>query len=74
MEGIRQWRSEVVNTMSNMALEVLGIDGKQSDFCEGRINKRTHPDFIRLRENNSFLGTGNYYLRSDQIVRVCMLL
>ena len=67
---MRQLRSELVHTMSEHALEILGIDGWQSDYREGRINKMTHPGFVHLRENNVFLGTGNTYLCSDQIVRV----
>ena len=56
--------------MSEHALEILGIDGRQSDYCKERINKTTHPGFVHLREDNRFLGTGDRYLCSDQIVRV----
>ena len=72
--GIRQLRSELVNSLSDEALEILGIDGKQSEFREGRIDKETHPGFIALRTQNHFLGSGDDYLCSDQIVRVCMFL
>lgn len=71
---MRQLRSELVHSLSNDALEILGIDGQQSDFREGRINKKTNPGFISLRENNRFLGTGDKYLCSDQIVRVSWFL
>lgn len=60
--------------MSDEALEILGVDGKQSDFREGRINKKTHHGFISLRNENIFLGTGDKYLCSDQIIRVSRLL
>ena len=74
LHGIRQLRSELVHSMNKEALEILGIDGPQSDFCEDRIDKKTHTGFISLRENNNFLGTGNKYLCSDQIVRVSRFL
>lgn len=51
-------------------MEILGISGKQSDFREDRIDKKTHPGFIELRTQNRFLGSGDQYLRSDQIIRV----
>jgi len=56
--------------MNEHALEILGIDGQQSDYREGRIDKETHPGFIYLQEGNKFLGIGNNYLCSDQIVKV----
>jgi hypothetical protein len=74
LAGIRQLRSELVNSISNEAVEILGINGQQSDFREGRIDKATHPDLIKLRTQNSFLGSGDHYLRSEQIVRVRMFL
>jgi len=67
---MRQLRSELVHTMSEHALEILGIDGRQSDYRQGRINKETNPGFLHLWDQNRFLGTGDKYLRSDQIVRV----
>ena len=67
---MQQLRSELVYTMSEHALEILGIDGQQSDYREGRIDKATHPGFVHLRDENRFLGTGEEYLCSDQIVRV----
>lgn len=70
LHGIRQLQSELVYSMSREALEILGINGRQSDFREGRIDKKNHHGFISLRDNNAFLGTGDKYLRSDQIVRV----
>ena len=60
--------------MSDNSLEILGIDGQQVEYREGRIDKATHPGFLHLREDNRFLGTGKEYLRSDQIVRVSELL
>ena len=59
LTGMRQLRSELVHTMNENALEILGVDGQQSDYREGRINKETHPGFIHLREGNCFLGTGD---------------
>ena len=56
--------------MRENSLEILGIDGQQSDCREGRIDKKTHPGFVHLREGNCFLGTGNEYLCSEQIARV----
>ena len=67
---MRQLRSELVYTMSEHALEILGIDGRQSDYREGRIDKAAHQGFVHLRGENRFLGTGEKYLCSDQIVRV----
>jgi len=71
---MRQLRSELVHTMSDSALEILGVDGQQSDYHDKNIDKATHPGFCRLRDNNTFLGTGDTYLCSDQIVRVCEFL
>lgn len=71
---MRQLRSEVVHAMSDNALEILGIDGRQVDYREERINKATHPGFCHLRDNNRFLGTGKTYLCSDQVVRVSEIL
>lgn len=71
---MRQLRSELVRSMSEHALEILGIDGRQADYREGRINKASHPGFCHLREGNRFLGTGDEYLRSDPILRVSGLL
>ena len=70
---MRQLRSELVHAMDNHSLEILGIDGRQVDYREGRIDKATHPGFCHLRDNNRFLGTGKQYLCSDQIVRVSKL-
>jgi len=67
---MQQLRSELVHTMSEHALEILGIDGRQSDYHQGRIDKATNPGFLHLRDQNRFLGTGDNYLCSDQIVRV----
>jgi len=60
--------------MSDNSLDILGINGQQVDYCEGRIDKATHPGFLHLQDNNGFLGTGKDYLRSGQIVRVSELL
>jgi len=71
---MRQLRSELVHTMNDHALEVLGIDGRQADYREGRIDVKSHPGFSHLRDGNRFLGTGNNYFYSAQIVRVSGLL
>lgn len=71
---MRQLRSELVHTMNNHALEILGIDGRQADYREGRIDVAHHPGFSHLRDENRFLGTGDNYLYSDQILRVSGLL
>lgn len=60
--------------MSEHALEILGIDGRQSDYREGRIDVSTHPAFCRLRQDNKFLGVGDTYFRSSQLIRVSGLL
>lgn len=60
--------------MNDNALEILGINGNQVDYREGRIDKTSHPGFKHLREDNRFLGTGKNYLCSDQIVRVSLFL
>ena len=67
---MRQLRSELVHTIGENALEILGINAQQFDYHEGRVDKKFHPDFIRLREDNKLLGTGNRYICSDQIARV----
>ena len=71
---MRQLRSEVVHSMSEHALEILGIDGQQSDYREGRIDVSTHPAFCQLRQDNKFLGVGETYFRSSQLIRVSGLL
>jgi hypothetical protein len=69
--GLRELRGEVVSTLSAVALEVLGLDtALQSQFRDGTLDKSQHPDFIELLDQNKFLGIGDNYLRSDQIVRV----
>ena len=71
---MRQLRSEVVYSMSEHALEILGIDGKQSDYREGRIDITTHPAFCQLRKDNKFLGAGDNYFQSSQLIRASGLL
>ena len=71
---MRQLRSELVHAMNDNALEILGISGNQVDYHEGRIDKASHPGFSHLQDGNRFLGTGDNYLCSDQIVRVSGLL
>jgi hypothetical protein len=60
--------------MSEHALEILGVDGRQSDYREGRIDVSTHPVFCQLRQDNRFLGVGDNYFRSSQLIRVSRLL
>ena len=52
-------------------MEVLGFeDTPESQFRDQSFVKSQHPGFIDLLDNNKFLGIGDNYLRSDQIVKV----
>ena len=71
MRGLRELRGEVVSTLTGVALEVLGLDtALQSQFRDKTLDKSQHPGFIELLDQNKFLGVGDKYLCSDQIVRV----
>lgn len=71
MLGLRELRGEIVSSLSGAAMEILGF--KETPECKFRdetFDKSQHPGFLDLLEGNKFLGTGDNYLRSDQIVRV----
>lgn len=52
-------------------MEVLGFeDTPESQFRDQGFIKLQHPGFVDLLDENKFLGTGDNYLRSDQIVKV----
>ena len=52
-------------------MEVLGFeDTPESQFGDQSFVKLQYPSFIDLLNNNKFLGVGNNYLHSDQIVKV----
>lgn len=52
-------------------MEVLGFeDTPESQFRDQDFAKLEHPGFINLLDENKFLGVGENYLRSDQIVKV----
>lgn len=52
-------------------MEILGFEETpECKFRDQTFNKSQHPGFCDLLDNNKFLGTGDNYLCSDQIVRV----
>ena len=69
--GLRELRGEIVSSLSHSAMEILGFDETpERGLRDETFEKSQHPGFLDLLDNNKFLGTGNNYLRSDQIVRV----
>ena len=61
----------MVSSLSRAAMEILGpVDTPQRDFRDQTFDKSEHPRFVDLLDNNKFLGTGENYLCSDQIVKV----
>jgi hypothetical protein len=69
--GLRELRGEIVSTLSVSAMEVLGFeDTPESQFRDQKFIKSQHPGFIQLLDGNRFLGVGDEYLCSEQIVRV----
>ena len=52
-------------------MEFLGFEGTpESQFRDDSFVKSQHPGFVDLLEDNKFLGVGDKYLCSDQIVKV----
>ena len=52
-------------------MEVLGFeDTPENQFRDQTFIKSQHPGFIGLLDGNKFLGIGDKYLQSKQIVRV----
>ena len=52
-------------------MEILGLEETpECKFHDQTFDKSQHAGFIDLLDNNKFLGTGNNYLCSDQIVKV----
>jgi len=52
-------------------MEILGLGATpEHDFRDETFDKSEHPGFLDLLEDNKFLGTGENYLCSDQIMRV----
>lgn len=61
----------MVSRLSGAAMEILGFeDTPESQFRDQGFTKSEHPGFIALLDDNKFLGTGENYLRSDQLVKV----
>ena len=55
-------------------MEVLGFeDTPESQFRDQNFIKSQHPGFVDLLDGNKFLGVGDNYLRSDQIVKVRLI-
>src|SRR5882757_7154830 len=52
-------------------MEILGFEETpERKFRDQTFNKLEDPGFLHLLDGNKFLGTGDNYLRSDQIVKV----
>ena len=52
-------------------MEILGFeDIPEHTLRDQTFDKSQHPGFCALLDGNKFLGTGDSYLCSDQIVRV----
>jgi len=52
-------------------MELLGFgDTPESQFRDQSFIKSQHPGFVDLLDNNKFLGVGDEYLCSDQMVKV----
>lgn len=52
-------------------MEVLGFeDAPEFQFRDQHFDKLHHPGFVDLLDENKFLGVGDDYLRSSQIVKV----
>ena len=52
-------------------MEILGFEATpEHDFRDQSFDKSQHAGFLDLLENNKFLGTGDNYLGSDQIIKV----
>lgn len=60
-----------MSTLSDRAMEVLGFkDTPESQFRDEAFNKLEHPGFADLLDGYKFLGVGDKYLQSEQIVKV----
>jgi hypothetical protein len=69
--GLRELRGEIVSRLNGTAMEVLGFqDTPESQFRDQSFVKSQHAGFVDLLNENKFLGMGDNYLRSDQIVKV----
>jgi len=52
-------------------MEILGFEETpECKFHDETFNKSQYPGFTDLLADNKFLGTGDFYLHSDQIVKV----
>ena len=61
----------MVSSLSRAAMEILGFEATpEHDFRDQFFDKSQHAGFLDLLENNKFLGTGDNYLGSDQIIKV----
>ena len=61
----------MVSHLSGVAMEVLGFeDAPELQFRDQHFDKSQHAGFVDLLDGNKFLGTGDNYLRSSQIVKV----
>lgn len=69
--GLREFRGEIVSRLKGVAMEILGFGATpESQFRDQHFVKSEHSGFVDLLDGNKFLGTGDNYLRSDQIVMV----
>lgn len=71
MLGLQELRGEIVSRLNGVAMEVLGFGNTpESHFRDPGFVKSQHPGFVDLLLDNKFLGVGDKYLCSDQIVKV----
>ena len=69
--GLRELRGEIISRLNGVAMEVLGFeDAPESQFCDESFDKSQHAGFQDLLDGNKFLGVGDRYLCSDQIMKV----
>lgn len=55
-------------------MQVLGFETTpESEFQEENFSKSEHSGFLDLLENNKFLGVGDRYLCSEQLIKVRIL-
>lgn len=69
--GLRELRGEIISRLNGVAMEVLGFeDAPESQFRDEDFDKSQHTGFQDLLDGNKFLGVGDRYLCSDQIIKV----
>lgn len=61
----------MISSLSGVAMEILGFgETPEHEFRDQTFDKSQHPGFVDLLNDNKFLGIGDTYLCSDQIVKV----